>query len=459
MLHSSDLKKLPPEEVAEALKKLSPAELEELQYNWPFFARPNQLPPEGNWKILLALAGRGFGKTRMGTEWVRHMVKKGHTEIGCVAPTKGDVRAIMVEGQSGLLNVCWKGDKTYKGAHMGFPVWSPTNNTMTWENGAKARFFSAEDPERLRGPNLQAAWCDELCSWGRMQETWDMLQMTLRIGKNPQIFISTTPKPSKLLINLHQQSQDHPDKVILVTGTSYENQDNINLDALAAFEGTRLGRQELYAEILMQAAGALWTVDTLSDCQYPAPKEDEARDHWDEKLVRVVVAIDPAMSDNTKSDETGICVAGIDINGKGYVLEDATGKYSPQGWALKAIELYHKYGADRIVYETNQGKDLIKHTIKSEDPNLPLRGVHAKRSKHVRAEPVSALYEQGKVFHVTGTLEKLEQQMTQWEPTQSTGSPDALDACVYALTDLMLNGVAKPKLELSYSNAQKLLNL
>ena len=702
MLHSSDLKKLPKSEVESVLKKLSPQEWEELQYSWEFWARPNQLAPEGNWKILLALAGRGFGKTRMGTEWVRSMIKKGHTNIGCVAPTKGDVRSIMVEGESGLLSVCHKSDKDYKGTHLGFPNWSPTNNTLTWENGAKARFYSAEDPERLRGPNLQAAWTDELClvagtlistpsgevtienlksgdyvttrygnkkvvrawktgtkstlrittstgktlqgthkhpvmtqkgwqtlgqlkvqesilvslgmvkdggerkttslteqgnsftdtcmnttlelsqmvstfitrmktkvitafqilnpclllntsrvtsqealqpthqskdtktllssgkdvsqslttalgvgatlnqqvcgqssaqnlvdkkitikenvvkvedggnqevynieveevheyfangllnhncSWNHMQETWDMLQMCLRKGKNPQILISTTPKPSKLLIELHKQSQENPDKVVLVSGSSYENSDNINLDALAAFEGTRLGRQELYAEILTQSAGALWTMDTLNECQMEPPEPDVAKEYWDEKLVRVVVAIDPAMTDNTKSDETGICVAGIDVNGHGYVLEDATGKYSPQGWATKAIELYHKYSADRIVYESNQGGKLVSHTLKTEDPTLPLRGVHAKRSKHVRAEPVAALYEQGKVSHVRGTLEKLEANQTQWEPTQSTGSPDALDACVYALTDLMLGGVVKPKINILSQDTQSL---
>ena len=174
-VHSTRLKKATSEKVKQVLSELTPQQLEELQYDWKFWGRPEQQEPKGNWKIWLPLAGRGWGKTRCGAEWVRHRIKSGDRRIACVAPTKGDVRRVMVEGESGLLNICWKGDKTYRGAEMGFPVWSPTNNSVTWANGAKAEFFSAEDPERLRGPQFHSAWCDEICAWTRMQETWDML--------------------------------------------------------------------------------------------------------------------------------------------------------------------------------------------------------------------------------------------------------------------------------------------
>jgi phage terminase large subunit-like protein len=444
------LRSYPTDAIHEVLKTLTPAECEEILHCWELWARPKQLAPKGNWKILLALAGRGFGKTRMGTEWVRQQIKAGKSEIGCVAPTKGDVRAIMVEGPSGLLNVCSKTDKTNRGVFLGFPVWSPTNNTVTWANGAKARFYSAEDPERLRGPNLQAAWCDELCSWNRMQETWDMLQMTLRIGKNPQIFISTTPKPSKLLIALNERAETEPDKVIRVSGSSYDNAENINLDALKAFEGTRLGRQELYAEILTQAAGALWTADILKAAYDPSITDTVK--FAEENLARVIVSVDPAITSNVESDDTGIIVAGVDINGIGYILEDHTGKFTPQGWASKAISLYHKFSADTIVAEKNQGGDMVRSTLQSEDETIPVRLVHASRGKYARAEPVSSLYEQGKVKHARD-LDKLEQQMTTWEPLGSIGSPDRLDACVWAITNLMLKNVARPKLELVYQNA------
>jgi len=441
------LRELPDEQVQAALAALGPEKVKELQHSWEFWARPNQLEPKGkDWNIWLALAGRGFGKTRAGAEWIRHRVKSGDKILHAVAPTKGDVRKVLVEGDSGLLNVCWEGDKTYKGVHMGSPEWSPTNNTITWANGAKVVFFSAEDPERLRGPQCHAAWCDELCSWRNAQETWDMLQFGLRLGKHPQVFITTTPKTTKLLRNIIAD-----EKTIVTTGSTFDNAANLAdtfLDAVkATYEGTRLGRQELYAEILDEASGALWNRTLLASC------EIEPEDVPD--LNRIVVSIDPAISSNAESDMTGIVVAGVDINGKAYVLADHTERYTPQEWASKAIELYHEYEADRIVAEKNQGGDMVRHTLHTEDPTVPIKLVHASRGKMARAEPVSALYEQGKVFHVRG-LNDLEDQMVQWEPLGSTGSPDRLDAMVWAITDLALNGYAKPQLRLAYSSAQGL---
>ncbi len=453
---ADDLRALPQKKFNEVMKALGPELVEELTYNWKFWARPDQIEPDGDWKIWMPLAGRGWGKTRTGAEWVRHRVMCGDRRIACVAPTKGDVRRVMVEGESGLLNVCWDKDKTHKGVHIGKPIWTPTNNTLTWANGAKAEMFSAEDPERLRGPQFHSAWTDELAAWRNMEEVWDMLQFTLRLGKNPRVLITTTPKPKKLVRNLIKLGEENPDRYIITTGTSYDNKDNIDLEALTQYEGTRLGRQELYAEVLTEAAGALWSSALLDKCQVrygelPGGSLEDSLDHF----MRIVVAVDPAITANEESDMTGIVVAAIDVNGHGYVLEDATDRFTPGQWATKAVELYYKYGADRIVAERNQGGLMVRHTIESEDETVPIRLVHASRGKHARAEPVSALYEQGKVKH-TPDLTELEQQMVTWEPLDSIGSPDRLDALVWAITDLMLGGVSRPQLGLSYASSSTL---
>src|SRR6056300_689810 len=446
------LRDLPDEEVAAILKELGPKKAEELRHDWGFWARPEQLEPEGDWNHWLALAGRGWGKTRAGAEWVRHRIKKGDKIVHCVAPTKGDVRRVMVEGDSGLLNVCWKGDKTYRGKHIGFPTWSPTNNTLTWENGSKAVFFSAEDPERLRGPQAYSAWCDELCAWRNAQDTWDMMMFGLRLGKHPKVFVTTTPKTTKLIRTILDD-----EKTTISTGSTYDNAANLAdtfLDAVRkTYEGTRLGRQELYAEILDEASGALWNRTLLAKCEIE--KEEVPQ------LSRIVISIDPAVTANAESDMTGIVVAGIDVNGVAYVLGDYTDRLSPQGWASKAIQLYHQYQADRIVAEVNQGGDMVKQTIHGEDPTVPYKAVRASRGKFARAEPVSALYERGLVKHVANppdgaSLNELETQMRTWEPLGSIGSPDRLDALVWAITDLSLNGYSKPKLTLAYSSAKGL---
>ena len=440
------LRELPDEEVGRILKELGPQKAAELQHDWGFWARPEQLEPDGNWNTWVALAGRGWGKTRAGAEWVRHRIRSGDKIVHCVAPTKGDVRRVMVEGDSGLLNVCWEGDKTYRGKHIGYPVWSPTNNSLTWANGAKAVFFSAEDPERLRGPQAYSAWCDELCAWRNAQDTWDMMMFGLRLGKHPKVFVTTTPKTTKLIRTILGD-----EKTVVSKGSTYDNAANLAdtfLDAVKkTYEGTRLGRQELYAEILDEASGALWNRTLLAKCEV---EKDEVP-----PLNRIVVAIDPAVTSNAESDMTGIIVAGVDVNGIAYVLEDHTGQYTPQQWASKAVQLYRDHMADRIVAERNQGGDMVRHTLHTEDETLPVKLVHASRGKMARAEPVSALYEQGKVKHVRG-LNELEDQMVQWEPLGSIGSPDRLDAMVWAITDLSLNGYAKPQLTLAYSSAKGL---
>jgi phage terminase large subunit-like protein len=443
---ATDLREIPPEKLKEVLDQLGPKKTEELQHTWEFWARPEQLEPNGDWNIWIALAGRGWGKTRAGVEWVRHQVKSGKKRIAAVAPTNSDIRRVMVEGESGFLNVCWKSDKTYRGGKLGYPNWSPTNRTLTWENGAKVEFYSAEDPERLRGPQFHAAWADEVAAWRNQQDVWDMLQFTLRLGRKPRVMVTTTPKPTKLMRALIASPQSH-----ITRGSTFDNIDNLAKPFLETikkeYEGTRLGNQELYAEMLEEADGALWTTEVLDKCTIEQKDIPE--------LNRIVVSIDPAVTSKTESDMTGLIVAGIDVNGIGYVLEDATDRYSPAEWAAKAISLYKAHSADRIVAERNQGGDMVRRTLEAEDEAVPIRLVHASRGKMARAEPISALYERGKVKHAKG-LDELETQMRTWEPLGSMGSPDRLDACVWALTDLMLNGVTNPTLRLSYSNAKGL---
>ncbi len=453
MLTAQSLREMPDLEVQEALAKMSKNQLEALQKEYTFWARPEQIEPEGEHNVWFLNCGRGFGKTWTGAQWVREKVKEGHKRIACVASTNSDIERVMVKGESGFLALCSKYDKTYKNKEMGFPEWSPTKRTLTWANGAKVEFYSAEEPERLRGPQFSAAWCDELAAWNKDISTWDMLQFCLRLGKHPKVCVTTTPKSTKLVRKLLKDP-----KTCVTVGSTFDNAANLADTYLTAvkeqYEGTRLGRQELYAEVLEENEGALWTLEVLDACQI------DRKDLPD--LTRVVVSVDPAVTSNAESDMTGIVVAGVDVNGKGYILGDYTDKLTPQGWASKAIELYHKFEADRIVAEVNQGGDLVKHTIHGEDETVPLKMVRASRGKYARAEPVSALYERGLVHHVSDTddpeasLNELQVQLTTWEPLGSIGSPDRLDALVWALTELMLNGYQKPQLQLVYSNSKGL---
>jgi len=447
------LRQLPAAKVKKLFTQLGPLKVDELQHDWSFWGRDAQFPPaDKDWNTWLINAGRGFGKTRCGAEWVREQVKLGHKRIACVASTNSDIERVMVKGESGFLSVCWKGDKTYKGKDMGFPEWSPTKRSLTWANGAKVEFYSAEEPERLRGPQFSAAWCDELAAWNKDIDTWQMLQFCLRLGKHPRVCVTTTPKPTKLMRELLKNP-----KTTVTSGSTFDNAANLADTYLTAvkeqYEGTRIGRQELYAEVLEEAEGALWTSDTLDAASI---KQEDVPD-----LTRIVVALDPAVTANAESDMTGIVVAGLDINGTAYVLGDYTDKLSPQGWAEKAIKLYHQYEADRIVAEVNQGGDMVKLTIHNIDDNVAYKAVRASRGKYARAEPISALYERGLVKHVSNptdgaNLNELETQMRTWEPLGRIGSPDRLDACVWALTELCLGGYSKPKLTLAYSSAKGL---
>ncbi len=390
---------------------------EALRHDWHGHARADQLPPAGDWFGWLILAGRGWGKTRTGAEWVRGEVEGNRAgRIALVGPTAADVRDVMVEGQSGLLAVS---PASFR------PVYEPSKRRLTWPNGALPFCFSAEEAERLRGPQHDAAWCDELGAWADAEATWDQLMFGLRLGARPRVAITTTPKPTRLIRAL----VGRPDFRV-TRGRTADNAANLAptfLETIVGrYGGTRLGRQELDAEILEDVPGALWTRDRIEALRVERAPE----------LRRVVVAIDPAVTAGEDSDETGLVVAGVGADGHGYVLEDASGRHAPTEWARRAVALFHRHGADRIVAEVNQGSALVEATLRVVDGNVPYRGVHASRGKIIRAEPVSALYEQGRVHHV-GALPALEDQLCTFAPG-SARSPDRLDALVYALTELIV---------------------
>lgn len=424
---------LPQSEQQKRIAALSDEEAEALLYEWAWHARPNQLAPEGNWTHWLILAGRGFGKTRTGAEWVRQ--KAAGTiarRIALVAATASDARDVMVEGQSGILACSPPWD---------MPLYEPSKRRLTWKNGSIATTYSADEPDRLRGPQHDAAWCDELAAW-RYPDAWDMLVMGLRLGINPQAVVTSTPRPIKIIKELAAS----PDTVI-TRGSTYENRANLApsffTKIINKYEGTRLGRQELYAEILLDNPGALWQRDQI----------DGLRVKTAPSLPRVVVAIDPAVTSHADSDETGIVGAGFGEDKHCYILRDASMRGTPDEWAQAAVMLYHELQADMIIGETNNGGDMIATILRTIDPNIPYKAVHASRGKMVRAEPISALYEQGKVHHV-GMFPQLEDQMCDWEPTTGRKSPDRMDALVWAVTELMTGQQFTGMLEY-YANRSK----
>jgi phage terminase large subunit-like protein len=333
------------------------------------------------------LAGRGFGKTRTGAEYVRAMVGMRRVRrVALVAPTAADARAVMVEGESGLLSIGPPDDR---------PDYEPSKHLLTWPNGAIATTFSADEPDRLRGPQHDLAWCDELAAW-RYPQAWDMLMFGLRLGTDPRVVVTTTPRPTKLIKALIADP-----KVVVTRGSTAENRKNLApafLDQIVRrYEGTRLGRQELEAEILEDVPGALWSHAII----------DATRVAIAPQLTRIVVAIDPAAGSGEHSDETGIVVAGKNADGHGYVLADLSGRYTPTEWARAAIAAYRAHSADRIVAEINNGGEMVVEILRQSDPNLPVRAVPATRGKFLRAESVATAYERGIVHHI-GYFEKLE---------------------------------------------------
>ena len=384
-------------------------------------ARPNQIAPDGNWTTWLILAGRGFGKTRTGAEWIRERVESGLSKrIALIGKTPADVRDVMIEGESGLLNI----SPPYN-----MPTYEPSKRRLTWDNGAIAQTFSSYEPDQLRGSQFDTAWADEMASWEYPEETWDNLMFALRLGEKPQVCVTTTPKPLQLLINLRDAKT-----TVLTKGTSYDNRENLNQQffdsILSKYKNTRLGMQEIYAEILEESDNAMWKREWLDEGRLEVGPGD---------LERVVVAIDPAVTSKKTSDETGIIVAGKDSEGKFYVLNDSSARYTPSAWSEKAIMLFNQYECDKIIAEVNNGGQLVEHTLRTQSENVPYKSVHASRGKRTRAEPIASLYEQGKVHHV-GNLERLENQLCNWEANSGDPSPDRLDALVWALSELSGSG-------------------
>lgn len=435
------------------LASLTEKELAELRWHWDFWARANQKAPEGLWNTWLVLAGRGFGKTRMGSEWIRSKAcgstplsapSSGWARIALVAETAADARDVMVLGDSGIL-ACHP--KEFR------PDWSPTNRCLTWPNGVKAWVYNATEPDQLRGPQHHGAWADELAKYRYMQETWDQLQFGLRLGEHPQALITTTPRPLPLIKKLMSDED-----TVVTRGATLDNQANLAVNMVKSlyerYGGTRLGRQELEGEILGDIPGALWNRDSIDASRVKEAPAD---------LERVYVAVDPAVSNNEGSDEHGIIVVGLgrdkDGYARGYVLEDGTLRGSPEDWARKAISLYRSWSADKIIAEKNQGGDMVLSTLKAVDRAVPVKLVHASRGKVVRAEPISALYEQGRVHHV-GRFDQLEDQMCLFSVDNirsiSNGSPDRVDALVWGLTEIFDKITGRRKLTSSENEQYEL---
>lgn len=419
------------------LAETLPAEtVDTLAYDWEVWARDAQLPPPGDWVWWLVLAGRGFGKTRTGAEFIRARVAAGARSIALIGPTAGDTRDTMVEvGPGSILKNSPPWD---------MPNYEPSKRRLTWKNGAVATLFSADEPERLRGPQHDTIWADELGAWRYQRETWDMAAFGFRLGE-PRGIITTTPRPTEVVRELLT------DPTVRVTrGSTFDNAANLAGSFLTKlvrrYEGTRLGRQELYAELLEDTPGALWTLGLL----------DTNRVRSAPDLARLVVAVDPQAADPDGRDEdgaeTGIIAAGTDDQGDGYVLRDASGQYSPGEWGERAVLLYDELEADAIVGEANNGGAMVGYVVrtaaeklfrekKRPTPHVVFRSVTASRGKQTRAEPVAALDEQRRIRHV-GSFAQLESQMTTWVPGEK--SPDRMDARVWALTELMLSGAPAP---------------
>ena len=385
-------------------------------------ARPEQLPnSKEDWSIYLYLAGRGAGKTRTAAEWLAwEATTQNDTRWAIVAPTFGDVRDVCAEGESGIINIL----RSY-GSLLDY---NRSQGSITLTNGSKIKLFSADEPDRLRGPQHHGAWCDELAAW-RYPDTWDQLQFGMRLGSHPRTVITTTPRPVSLIRNLVSRTDG---SVKIVRGSTFDNAANLAPQALlelqARYAGTRMGRQELYGELLTESDSALWTRQLIEDARI---KPEDAPPYF-----RVVVAIDPAVTSGEGSDETGIVVAGATPDGHYYILEDASMRGTPENWARKAIEMYRKYKCDRVIGEANNGGDMIESLLRQVDASVPYRKVHASRGKRVRAEPISALSEQLRLHMVGNNFSQLEDQLVTWEP-DSDKSPDRMDAMVWAVSDLM----------------------
>ncbi len=400
------------------ISKLSDIEAEILLYDWDWWARPKQRFPKEDYFTWLILAGRGFGKTRVGSEWIKWKAKS-NNYCNLIGATMSDAEEIMIYGESGILNICNRFEK---------PIYKKSDKKLIWPNGSVSLIFSAEEPERLRGKQHSNLWMDELAAW-RYEETYDQAIFGLRLGNHTQSIITTTPRPTELIKKLKQ------DKTTFITvGTSFENKNNLSPIFIKklkdTYENTRMGRQEIYAEILDKNENALFDQDLIDKTRIK--KEDIS-----ENFSRIIIGIDPAVTSNENSDFTGIIVAGKHENGHYYILEDATMLAKPSEWIIQAIKLYYKYKADLIVAETNNGGDMIEDLLKNFDDSVNYKKVTATRGKILRAEPIAGLYEQEKVHHID-VFKDLEKQMTSYTGLEKK-SPDRLDALVWAMTELSDN--------------------
>lgn len=429
------------------LKGLTETQAEELLWDWHAWARPAQLAPEGDWSTWVILAGRGFGKTRTGAETIRQwacgstpMGRSRYGRFAIVAETAADARDVMVEGESGILAVH---PPDYR------PEYIPSKRRLVWPNGAIGTIYSATEPDQLRGPQHDAAWCDELAKWAYARDAWDQLQFGLRLGTEPRSLVTTTPRPIPVLQEILAESG-----TIVTKGNTMDNRANLSTRFVERihkkYAGTRLGRQELEAEMLDDLPGALWLRNYFDPVDGSKLRGRVNHDQMP-AMQRVVVAVDPSgtSGQSDDGDSIGIIVAGIDEAGHGYVLADRSVKEGPAGWGRAAVAAYEHFNADRIVGEANYGGAMVEAVIRSVNPLVSYKAVTASRGKVLRAEPVAALYEQGRVSHVTGAdprdeegfgLAMLEDQMCLMGPDgyAGEGSPDRVDAAVWALTELML---------------------
>jgi len=422
-------------DVSKLLADFTDAECAALLHDWHFWARGNQLSPPGDWFCWLVLAGRGFGKTRMGVEWVRGLVegqsplqapKTAPSRVALVAQTSADGRDVMVEGESGFLAHCHPAQR---------PIFEVSRRRLVWPNGVQAYLYSADEPDQLRGPQHGLAWGDELAKWKSGTACWSNLLMGLRLGVHPRVMVTTTPRPMTLLKDLMQ----NPDTAITRGGT-FDNAANLSpvfiQQMKRIYEGTKFGRQELHGELLEDMEGALWQRDMIEGSRRPAP----------DKLERIVVAVDPPVTSGESADACGIIVAGRCRDGHGYILADKSAQgLSPNGWASRALGAYEAFHCDRMVAEVNNGGDLVETILRQQSPHLAYRAVRASRGKLTRAEPIAALYERGLVHHCT-SLPELEDELCSYTGGRADKSPDRMDALVWALTDLLLGPGGEPRI-------------
>lgn len=397
-----------------------------VMHDWRVWARPSQLAPEDDWFIWLIMTGRGWGKTRTGAEWIIEKAKLPNRRIALIGRTPGDARDVMIEGESGIMSISPPWNK---------PHYEPSKRRITWDNGSVATVFSSESPNALRGPSHHYAWGDELATW-KTSKAFDNLMLGLRL-ENPQAVFTTTPRPINTVKEIVKDSKTDPG-IIITYGKTYDNAANLSpvfmKQVIKKYKGTTLGQQELDGLLFEDLPGALWKRSTINKNRVEIPRT----------LSRVVVALDPTVTTSNESDECGIMIGGLGDNGHAYILRDDSERLSPLKWATKAVNAFHFFEADLIVGEVNNGGELVELTLKMVDPNIPYKSVHASRGKTARAEPVAALYEQGRVHHVGLTkealegFEDLEDQMCTFIEGESQDSPDRMDALVWLVYELMI---------------------